>query len=192
VKVSLALSVTIVAIACAPQMHLRHTAPSAARDWPTTIGMAQRAVAGGRYMDAERALATFAQEHPGAEEARETLYWRALFHLDPANHNRSTDDAVKELDAYLLDGGTAPHREEAQVLRRIALSLDSLGRSGTLIVSLPTDTVVEPSQATVAREQELQKENQKLKDQLEKTKAELERIKKRLAAPKPDGELERQ
>ena len=186
-KVSVVLSIAVIATACGPQLHLHHTAPAADPDWPATIAAAQRAVAGGQYMDAERTLATFAQQHPGAEEARETLYWRALFHLDPANHNRSTEDAVKELDAYLLDGGTAPHREEAQLLRRIALSLDSLSGSGMLVVNLPADTVVEPSPATIAREQELQKENQKLKDQLDKTKAELDRIKKRLAAPKPDG-----
>lgn len=187
-KVHSTLVGLIVAIsACASSAHRQRTAPSPERDWPGTITAAQKAVAGGRYADAQQELAAFAQRHPGAPESRETLYWRALFSLDPANHNQDTDSAVKALDAYLLDGGSAPHREEAQVLRRIALSLDSLSRSGLLIVSSPADTVMKPFPAMIARVQELQKENQKLKDQLDKTNAELDRIKKRLAAPKPDG-----
>lgn len=177
----------IAVAACASGAHIRRSTLAPERDWPGTMAAAQKAVAGGRYADAEHELASFAQRHPGAPESRETLYWRALFFLDPANHNQDTNSAVKALDAYLLDGSSAPHRGEAQVLRRIALSLDSLSRSGLLIVSSPADTVMRPFPAMIARVQELQKENQKLKDQLDKTNAELERIKKRLAAPKPDG-----
>ncbi|HEX6966027.1 MAG TPA: hypothetical protein VF166_09525 [Gemmatimonadaceae bacterium] len=185
---SIVFGVAVAAAACASISHQPRTAPAPERDWAPTIAAAQKAVAGGRYADAEQELTVFAQRHPGSPESRETLYWRALFFLDPANHNQNTGSAVKALDAYLLDGSSAPHREEAQVLRRIALSLDSLSRSGLLIVNSPADTVVKPLPTMLARMLELQKDNQHLKDQLDKTNAELERIKKRLAAPKPDGQ----
>jgi hypothetical protein len=181
------LALGLLLLGCAPavQMNQRHV--SAAREWPTTVVSAQNAVAGGRYADAERMLANFARRYPGALEARETYYWRALFLLDPANHNQDASAAVRDLDAYLADGSTAPHRAEAQTLRRIAIVLDSLDRSAELAAST-TDTLSTPSPEMLARMHQLQTENQRLKAQLEKNTKELERIKKRLAAPKPDGE----
>lgn len=170
-------------------MHGAGGPPSAARDWPSTVAAAQRAAGGGHYRDAEQMLARFTEQYPGAREAQEAHYWRAIFMLDPANQARDAQRAVTQLDAYLASGSGLVHRPEAQVLRRLALALDSLSRVPVVVVASPTDTVVRPSAANLAHEQALEKENEKLKDQLEKTNAELDRIKKRLAAPKPDSGL---
>lgn len=175
-----------VVLGCVPHRPVDPARVSAAREWQHTVSAVQTAVAGGRFADADQALVTFAQHHPGAREAREVSYWRALFLLDPANHDQDTRHAISELDAYLADGGSVPHRAEAQTLRRVALALDSLSRTPTLVASL-VDTLVKPSPAALAHTQDLAKENQKLKAELDKTKQELDRIKKRLAAPKPDG-----
>lgn len=122
-----------------------------------------------------------------APVASDSLYWKALLHLDAQNQKGSTDSAIKYLDAYLARDTTQKHRLEALVLRRLARDAMQLAR---VEAALQVAKSAEPAKAADAaqaprRDEELVKEIQRLKDELAKANAELERIKKRLAAPKP-------
>jgi TolA-binding protein len=176
----------IAGMACASTTSVRRTMPTSAREWLTALTNAKAASSAGRYDDADHTLYNFAQLYAGAPEAREAAYWRAVFKLDPANRSASPRAAVEQLDAYLADSASALHVTEALVLRRLALSLDSLSQNRIVTTRQPvTTTESVPDDAAVAqeREQELQKEIQRLKEQLDRSAAELERIKKRLAPP---------
>jgi hypothetical protein len=121
----------------------------------------------------------------------DSLYWRALGHLDAANRRGSLDSATMLLDGYLSTGTTQPHRQEALVLRQLARDSRQLARVQSLLVQARTDSAPARSGATEAevrrRDDESVKEIQRLKEELAKANEELERIRKRLAAPKPPG-----
>ena len=145
------------------------------REWPSTLQRAQAAAEVGRFDVADSALAEFFARHPSSPEANETLFWRALFRLDPANPESSTSDAVTDLTAYLASPGRHQHLVEARALRRAALLADSLAgaparRAEAGAVSAATD-----KDAEIAR----------LKEELKKATEELERIKRRLSTPTP-------
>ncbi len=147
-------------------------------DWPIALAVAQQAALEGRFGDADRELATFADRAYGTPPALETRYWRALFLLDPANADRDPGAARGHLEAYLSErNGSLPHYAEALVLRRVATTLDSVATVRRLA---NTDSAA-ARDTTRAREVELARQNQQLREQLERTNAELERIKKRLA-----------
>lgn len=168
---------------CATTVH--RTMPPAAGEWIDALGSAKEAVADGRYSDADRTLQDYMLAYVGAAESREAAYWRALFTLDPANRGGDTRNAEKQLDEYLSDTAGTLHRTEALALRRLAATIDSLGRTHRISISSSDAARAEQAEAADQREAELQKEIQKLKEQLEKTTAELERIKKRLSEKNP-------
>jgi len=141
--------------------------------WVRTLPDAQRAAADGRYDEADRLLAGFAQLFPRSQQAGEVHYWRALFKLDPANKDATPQQAVASLDAYLALGDAQPHRSEALVLRRTAAHMRILADSAA------------PRPSTAERDKAREEEMQKLRDDLAKAQEELERIRKRLASPKP-------
>ena len=178
------ITLALLTLGCGARVH-RRVMPGTAGEWLSTLSAAQRAALEGRYREADQLLSGFLSAHPGAPEAGEVPYWRALFKLDPANHGGSLGDAGRELDRYLASAGSTPHRSEALILRRVAGTLDSLRRAA----NEPTSTVVitplvpEPRQESPVRQQALEREVQLLQEQLEKANAELERIKKRLAEP---------
>jgi hypothetical protein len=148
-------------------------------DWPIALAIAQQAALEGRFGDADHELATFANRAYGTPPAAETRYWRALFLVDPANPERDPDAALEHLDAYLHErDGALPHYAEALVLRRVAMTLDSLGTARRLAARADSTAA---SDSTRTRETELARQNQQLREQLERTNAELERIKKRMA-----------
>jgi HAMP domain-containing protein len=171
--------------ACASTTSVRRTMPTSAREWLTALTNAKTASSAGRYDEADRTLYDFAQLYAGAPEAREAAYWRAVFKLDPANRSASPRAAVEQLDVYLTDSTSALHVTEALVLRRLALSLDSLSQNRIVTTRQPVTAEPAPDDAAAGqeRQQELQKEIQRLKDSLDRSTAELERIKKRLAPP---------
>lgn len=169
---------------CATTVH--RSMPLAAGEWINALGTAKEAVADGRYSDADRTLQDFMLAYVGAAEAREAAYWRALFTLDPANRGGDTRSAEKQLEEYLADTASTLHRAEATTLRRLAATIDSLGRTHRISMSSSDAARAEQAELADQREAELQKEIQKLKDQLEKTTAELERIKKRLSEKNPE------
>jgi hypothetical protein len=150
----------------------RFLQPAPKRHWPAAFLSAQSAAAGGRYADADRMLADFARAYPDTPEADESLYWRAVFKLDPANEEANTRDAIAGLDAYLDSQRGSVHRGEALTMRRLAQQMLALDRALNVKPGAPTDRT---------RDEEVQK----LRDELQATKDELERIKRRLAAPKP-------
>ena len=129
----------------------------------------------------------FSRSAPIPQQGIDSLYWRAVLHLDAANRQGSTDSAVKYLDAYLARDTTQNHRLEALILRRLSRNSLQLAR---VEAALQQAKAVEPTRAradTVARtrDDEMVKEVQRLKEELAKANEELERIRKRLAAPKP-------
>ena len=149
------------------------------REWVSTFTEAHRRAAQGRPASADSLLERFARDFPRSNEATETLYWRALFRLDPANASARPSDATELLDAYLAASTPTTHLVEAQALRRTAKALDSLQRA--LVV---TRAVADSAAALAARPAaENPEEVQKLKEELAKTQAELDRIKRRLASP---------
>jgi ribosomal protein S6 len=164
---------------------VRRSMPPASGAWINALGTAKEAVADGRYSDADRTLQDFILAYVGADEAREAAYWRALFTLDPANRGGDTRSAEKQLDDYLSDTASTLHRTEAVTLRRLAATIDSLGRTHRISMSSSDAARAEQAELADQREAELQKEIQRLKEQLEKTTAELERIKKRLSEKNP-------
>ncbi len=144
------------------------------REWPTALQRAQAAAEVGRFDAADSALAEFSARHPSSPEANETLFWRALFRLDPANPASSASDAAADLTAYLARPGRHQHLVEARALRRAALLADSLGGS-------TTRRAVAGAAPTADKDTEIAR----LKEELKKATEELERIKRRLSTPTP-------
>lgn len=154
--------------------------PEPAVNWPAALGDAQRAADAGRYADADRLLVGFAEQYAESPEAAETLFWRALFQLDPANRDRSPKDAAAALDAYLAHAGRLEHRVEAAIALRVMGEVDSLAAE----LHAARTTPPPPPPAVVAAERAKDEELARLRDSLTKTSAELDRVRRRLA-PRP-------
>lgn len=174
----IALGLLTFASAC--QLRGSHAAatPTPVRpDWSATLGEAGREATAGRYASADLLLSEYAIRNPAASAATESIYWRALFKLDPANQAAAPREAVAMLDSYLATSAME-HRTEAALLRRLATGGDGrttpTGAAGTLKDELPR-----------AADKERDQELARLKDDLSKANAELERIRRRLAQPKP-------
>ena len=117
----------------------------------------------------------------------DSLYWKAVLHLDALNQKGFTDSAIKFLDAYLARDTTQRHRLEALVMRRLARDAMQLARVEAALQQAKSAEPTRPGEPPAKRDEEMVKEIQRLKDELAKANEELERIKKRLAAPKPPG-----
>lgn len=141
--------------------------------WPATLGVVRAAVSSGRFAAADSVLTAFEAEHGGTPEAEESAFWRVLVRTDPRNPAFAPADARAALDGYLARGD-AQRRVEAEVLRRMLATIDSLRTAQT---SLRT--------AAEARDRAREEELQKVRDELQRTQAELDRIKRRLGSPKP-------
>ena len=116
----------------------------------------------------------------------DSLYWKAVLHLDASNKNGTTDSALKYLDAYLARDTTQRHRLEALILRRLARDAMQLARVEAALQQAKTSEPARaPAETAPKRDEEALKEIQRLKDELAKANEELERIRKRLATPKP-------
>ena len=149
--------------------------------WPAVLARAEAAAASGRHAEAERLLADFAISFPQTDEAQETAYWRAVFKLDPANREGGASMSRVLLEGYLRGEGALQHRTEAEVLRQIALRIDSLS-SATGAGASPAGSPA-PTGDRAAELKAKDAEIQKLKEELAKANDELERIKRRLAQP---------
>jgi hypothetical protein len=153
----------------------------AKQEWPNVLARAEAAAVSGRYVEAERWLSDFAMRYPETDEAQEVVYWRAVFKLDPANRDGGLSSSRTLLDSYLRGEGALQHRTEAEVLRQLAMRLDTVGP-----VASPTGALAPAPGAPADRTAELKAKDaeiQKLKEELAKANDELERIKKRLAQP---------
>jgi len=138
------------------------------------MSQASQEAAAGRYGVADRLLTDFTSRYPASSEAAESMFWRAVFKLDPQNPNASTHDAGVLLDSYLANG-LAPRRGEAGALRRVVSALEAK----PTVVQSATPAKAADATPDKAKDDEIAR----LKDELAKANAELERIKKRLAQP---------
>jgi hypothetical protein len=173
-RTTLALPCLLAALAaggCVTRGGLLQAAPE--REWPETIGRAQAAVEGGRFATADSLLAAFAERYADSGEANETIFWRAVFRLDPANPEASPARAVSELTTYLARAGRHTHLAEARALRRAASLADSL--ASTPRRAAPAEASAAEKDAEIAR----------LREELKRATDELERIKRRLSTPTP-------
>ena len=125
-----------------------------------------------QFTRADSVLSAFEKSHTGTVEAAETLYWRALFALDPTNVDSLRPTPEWLLDRYVGSPLPVAHKTEAQLIRRLAGSVSTLR---TALLSRP-----QGSSATTAGDST---EVSRLKAELQKTKEELERLKKRLIPP---------
>ena len=171
---------------------LATAAVASASAWASTLIAAQSDVERGRHAEADRRLREFAERTAPSPEATETLYWRAVFMLDPASGASSPSaagaasaassgspagparEALVLLGRYLEAGVPLTRRTEALVLQRIATALATPAAAP---VTAPVTAQREPGPRPAANDAELKA----LKEELELTKAELERIRKRLA-----------
>lgn len=178
------LAVLALAAGCTHASQYR-TSP-ADREWSATLASAQQLAASTQYAAADSVLEEYAQRRPHSTGAREALFWRGVFALEPANSAASVQTARTAFDAYLADSGTVEHRAEASALTRATRVIDSLSQArATDSIPAVHLTVADDSLRATAREQELLKNMKRLQDSLEKTTAELDRIKKRLSTGKP-------
>jgi hypothetical protein len=166
----LAPAILLVA-ACAPINRLR--TPAYETQWPITVRRATLAADSGNYGNAERILAAYATENPRTREAREIVFWRAMFKLDPGNSpSGSLTEGLALLDRYIADTATVAYRSEATILKRLAVTTQVL-QAKAMTPPVRDTTVIKTSDGDVAA----------LRAELARTQAELDRIKKRLANP---------
>jgi len=144
-----------------------------AADFANAIDKAGKRVDLGDYAGADRILADFALASKGSPESQEVAFWRALYMVDPSNKNASVAEGLKAIDIYLATPGNKWYGPQAQVIRRAAMTMQTLRTAQMAPKGAGRDTVF------VTREDEIAA----LKDQLAKANAELDRIKKRLANP---------
>jgi hypothetical protein len=168
-----------VALACATG---RVAPGSSTADWPRTLAQAEAAASERRYADADRLLADYATRNPATAGAVESAYWRGLLALEPANQDGSPTVAIALFEAYGRAQGPLPHRIEADILRHIAIKLQSFLPSAVASATSGTPSTAAPA-ASAADLKAKDAEIQRLKDELAKANDELERIKRRLTAP---------
>jgi len=193
----------IVAVALATQgisacasLPFRGSADGAvASAWQTTLPVARAYAADGKFDAADSALADFAAKFRGTQNAVETIYWRAVFKMDPTNPHASMASASAGLDAYLANNGPRDHVAEATVMHRIAGQIDALSKLAASAMTQAKDAnnvaANAKAQAADANARADAKsetpaspeEVKRLKDELAKANAELDRIRKRLTIP---------
>lgn len=115
----------------------------------------------------------------------DSLYWKAVLHLDALNQKGSNDSAIAYLDRYLSGDTSQTHRLEALVMRRLARDAMELAKVEAALRQAKSSEPAKQGEAGPRRDEEAVKEIQRLKEELAKANEELERIRKRLASPKP-------
>lgn len=176
------LAASLVAAACASRPHV----PLTRRAWPTALARAEAFAAAQQFPQADSVLQAFAAEHPRSADTLTALFFRALYHADPANPAEGgVAESLALIDRYLAAATPQPHRYEAQAVRRLAEL-----RSVPPVVRVDTVLVVDTAavRAAVARDAEARErlhaeQTQLLRDSLTRATAELERIRRRLARP---------
>jgi hypothetical protein len=161
----------------------------AAGEWPEARRVALNFALSKDQARADSVLRAFAARFPGTEASAETLFYRALFRLDPAGEGNVPAEALREararLEAYIAGGPSLPHYGEAVILRRVTGHLDSLHSTEqtvrTYVGNVSPTGIAELRDTLKTRDDELAR----VKAELDQTKAELDRIRRRLAPPRP-------
>ncbi len=148
-------------------------APIPASGFAAAIDAASKRADIGDYAGADRILSDFVLANKNTPESQEVAFWRALYMVDPSNKNASMAEGLKAIDIYLSTPSNNWYRPQAQVIKRVASTMQSMRTAQTATKIVGRDTIF------VTREDEITA----LKDQLAKANAELDRIKKRLANP---------
>jgi hypothetical protein len=160
-----------------------------AQQLDAAIERARELAAEGHFLLVDSVFVRFAAAHPDTPSGAETIYWRAIFALDPSNTDSLRPDRVALLDRYLATKQPVSHRVEAGLLRELIATVDTLQSLATAYGHVPAGLSVGGASASIIsvieRYAESQREVQRYKDELQKTKDELERLKKRLAPPPP-------
>src|ERR1043165_4782294 len=78
--------------------------PARSMEWTSFLSQASHEAAEGRFATADKLLADFTVRFAATPEAAESMYWRAIYKLDPSNAGGSPHDAVVLLDGYLASG----------------------------------------------------------------------------------------
>ncbi|HYD51605.1 MAG TPA: hypothetical protein VEA99_03215 [Gemmatimonadaceae bacterium] len=155
-------------------------------EWERTLVQARVYADSARHVDADRLLATFAAQYAGTPQANETLYWRGVYRLDPANRTHRVADALEMLNAYLAtrpDSANPRYQWEAAVLRRTALEIDRLNRAVVAANSATEAASRSAAPAATARpsaDGSKDEEIARLRRELDSARDELNRIKRRL------------
>ena len=165
------------------------------RDWNRMRADARRNADAGNYHAADRLLAEFARIHPDTREARETVFWRGAYLVDPANTLGSLEGGISTLEGYLATESEGWYRSEAEILRRTAVAARALAAGASrgwtpdtlVVVTVAPDSAPPPAPRRSRDEEiaELRSQLARSKTELAQAQAELERIKKRLANPSP-------
>jgi len=173
-----ALALLVAGSGCLPVRPLPsegNATPTAATEWQSVHSHAMTEARASRAAAAEKALADFAQRHPGSPEAAEVPYWRAVLKLDPANP-AAIRESMAMLEAYLANAPSGMHRAEAETLHRLGLALE---QRNAALAAIPPAVIPRPDDK--ARDEELQK----LRDELAAANAELDRVRRRVSRPRP-------
>ncbi|CAN5284107.1 hypothetical protein BH23GEM2_BH23GEM2_02930 [soil metagenome] len=154
--------------------------------WSTVLREADKLAEEGRFAAADSALVAFEQANAGNQFAREIVFWRALYQLDPRNPSAEREEAGRMLDNYLQSDSVYWYRAEARVLRQLVgmpapppAPVASIPPPG----GLPAPTTVPLSRAADATLTEKDVEIQTLRERVARLNEELERIKRRLSTP---------
>lgn len=134
--------------------------------------------AAGRYAAADSVLLAFERAHPGTRAAEETVFWRALYKLDPRSSAAARAEGRALMDAYAASPTTSWYRGQANVLRHIAreIELAQASAGDSTVVVGDTSAIGVAARDRVIRNQ---------RAEIARLNAELERIKRRLATPSP-------
>lgn len=174
--------VALLAVSSCVTGHATSSGGAAGRDFSEVLAQAEVAAGDHRYAEADRLLADYAASNPGTTGAIECAYWRGVFSLEPENRDGSPEVAAALFDTYYKSNGALPHRLEANILRHLALRLQSttaVATAGAASSPATSAALAERSVDLKAKDAEIQR----LKDELAKANDELERIKRRLTTP---------
>jgi hypothetical protein len=186
------IAVAVLAMACA---ELPRMEPSLLeRDWDRARAESRRNAEAGNYHAADRLLAEFARVHPDTREARETVFWRGAYLVDPANTLGSLEGGISALDGYLTSEPEGWYRNEAEILRRTAVAARGLAAGASrgwapdtvvIVTQAPDSAPAAPRRSRDEEIAELRTQLARSRTELAQAQAELDRIKKRLANPSP-------
>ena len=186
------IAVAFLAVACA---ELPRMEPSLLeRDWNRARTESRRNAEAGNYHAADRLLAEFARVHPDTREARETVFWRGAYLVDPANTLGSLEGGISALDGYLTSEPQGWYRNEAEILLRTAVAARGLAAGASrgwapdtvvIVTHAPDSAPARPRRSRDEEIAELRTQLARSRTELAQAQAELERIKKRLANPSP-------
>ena len=151
---------------------------TAAREWSTTRAAVREHASRAEHARADSLLGDFRARFPGTPSAVDALFWRGMLRADPANRAQSRRDASADLEAYESGGALHTHAEEAALVRRLLVQVDSLRASA--VQERTAASVLIPRDSLKPREEEIVR----LRAELDQMRAELERVRRRLAPPR--------